>query len=135
MIISGWGILLIFSANQAITQTLAPYPPFGLATLTVLVVAAFLMLLGIYNSAVLVSTNNTLRKSIRKHALESRLLDIIGHAEMEKEIQKTVTKIIESQDIGELHRETGIELDGSELRRYIDVAVREVKKDDKRPSS
>jgi high-affinity nickel permease len=128
MIISGWGILLIFSANQAITQTLAPYPPFGLATLTVLVVAAFLMLLGIYNSAVLVSTNNTLRKSIRKHALESRLLDIIGHAEMEKEIQKTVTKIIESQDIGELHRETGIELDGSELRRYIDVAVREVKK-------
>jgi high-affinity nickel permease len=135
MIISGWGILLIFSANQAITQTLAPYSPFGLATLTVLVVAAFLKLLGIYNSAVLVSTNNTLRKSIRKHALESRLLDIIGHAEMEKEIQKTVTKIIESQDIGELHRETGIELDGSELRRYIDVAVREVKKDDKRPSS
>jgi hypothetical protein len=54
---------------------------------------------------------------------------------MEKEIQKTVTKIIESQDIGELHRETGIELDGSELRRYIDVVVREVKKDDKRPSS
>jgi hypothetical protein len=47
---------------------------------------------------------------------------------MEKEIQKTVTKIIESQDIGELHRETGIELDGNELRRYIDVVVREVKK-------
>jgi hypothetical protein len=49
MIISGWGILSIFSANQGITQTLAPYPPFGLATLMVLVIAAFLMLLEIYN--------------------------------------------------------------------------------------
>jgi hypothetical protein len=88
MIISGWGILLIFSANQAITQILAPYPPFGLATLTVLVVAAFLMLLGIYNSSVLVSTNNTLRKSIRKHALESRLLDIIGQQKWRKKFRK-----------------------------------------------
>jgi hypothetical protein len=30
MVISGWGILLIFSANQATVQTVGPYPPFGL---------------------------------------------------------------------------------------------------------
>lgn len=130
MVISGWGILLIFSANQAIAQTLVPYPPFGLATLTVLIVASFLMLLGIYNSATLVSTNNTLRKSIRKHTLESRLLDLIGHAEMEKEIQKTVTKIVQSQDTLEMDREIGIELDENELRKYLDIVIREVKKDD-----
>ena len=58
MIISGWGILLIFGANQAATQIVAPYPPFGLATITVLVMASFLMLVGIYNSAILVSANN-----------------------------------------------------------------------------
>src|SRR6266516_182590 len=28
MIISGWGILLIFGANQATTLIVAPYPPF-----------------------------------------------------------------------------------------------------------
>jgi hypothetical protein len=131
MIISGWGILLIFSANQGITQTLAPYPPFGLATLTVLVIAAFLMLLGIYNSATLVSMNNIVRKSIRKHALESRLLDLIGHAEMDKEIQNTVTRIVQSQDTLEMDREIGIELDENELRKYIDVVIREVKEDNK----
>jgi hypothetical protein len=129
MIISGWGILLIFSANQATLQTLTPYPPFGLATLTVLIVASFLVLLGIYNSATLVSLNNNLRKSIRKHALESRLIDLIGRAEMEKEIQKTVTKIIESQDTLETYKESEIELDEKELRRYIEVVLREVKKD------
>lgn len=53
------------------------------------------MLLGIYNSASLVSTNNSLRKSIRKHAIKSNLLELLGHEEMEKEIQKTVIEIIE----------------------------------------
>ena len=95
MIISGWGILLIFSSNQAATQIVSPYPPFGLATTTILITASYLMLLGIYNSATLVSTNNELRKTIRKHALESKLLGAIGLAEMEGEIQravKTITK-------------------------------------------
>ena len=129
MVISGWGILLIFSANQATLQTLTPYPPFGLATLTVLIVASFLMLLGIYNSATLVSINNDLRKSIRKHALESRLLDLIGHAEMENEIEKTVAKIIRSQDDMNNETKVGIELDENELKRYLDVVIKEVKKD------
>jgi hypothetical protein len=68
------------------------------------------------------------RESVRKHTFESGLSDLIGHAEMEKEIQNTVTKIIESQDIGELHTESGFQLDGNELRRYIEVVVNEVKK-------
>ena len=93
MFISGWGIFLIFTANQATTLIVNPYPPFGLVTITVLNMAAFLMLIGIYNSATLVSTNNELRKFIHKQAFESRLLSLIGHAEMEKEIQKTITKI------------------------------------------
>jgi hypothetical protein len=63
MIISGWGIFLIFTANQASTQTIQPYPPFGLVTLTALNIAAFMILVDIYNSAKLVSSNDLLRKS------------------------------------------------------------------------
>lgn len=42
MIISDWGIFLIFGANQQASQIVAPYPPFGLATITVLVWHLFL---------------------------------------------------------------------------------------------
>ena len=77
MIISGWGILLLFGTNQASTQVLVPYPPFGLATITVLILASYMMLVGIYNSARLVSVNSTLRKAIQKHTLESNLLESI----------------------------------------------------------
>jgi len=38
------------------------------------------MLIGIYNSATLVSTNNELRRFIHKQAFESGLLSLIGHA-------------------------------------------------------
>ena len=131
MLISGWGIFLIFAANQGVTQQTTPFPPFGIPTITVLNIAAYLVLLGIYNSAKLVSVNNNLRKSIYKHAVESKMLHLIGHAEMEKEIQNTVTKIIQSQKNMEEEREVGLELDQDELRKYLDVVIREVKKDDK----
>ena len=76
MIISGWGILLIFTADQALVQTLAPYPPFGLVTLTVLITSSYLMLIGIYNSASLISANNEFRRSIYKHASESKRTEL-----------------------------------------------------------
>ena len=44
MIISGWGIFLIFATNQAVTQIVGPYPPFGLSTITVMNLA------GIFNA-------------------------------------------------------------------------------------
>jgi hypothetical protein len=128
MIISGWGIFLIFSSNQAVTQMVSPYPPFGLVTVTILTTASSLMLLGIYNSATLVSTNNELRRSIHRHALESKLLRAIGHAEMEKEIQKTVKQVTRDKYDLEKELEEPVELDELELERYIEFVVKEVRK-------
>ncbi|MFY9795006.1 MAG: hypothetical protein WAJ93_04895, partial [Candidatus Nitrosopolaris sp.] len=131
MIIAGCGIFLIFSANQAEAQITGPYPPFGVATLTALSTAAFLMLIGIYNSAVLVSANNDLRKTIYKYALESKLLGQIGRAEMESEIQKTVTTITNEKKHLMTDTEQPVELDGMELKKYLEFVIREVKKDNK----
>ena len=131
MIISGWGILLLFGTNQATNQVLAPYPPFGLATITVLILASYMMLVGIYNSARLVSVNSTLRKTIQKHTLESNLLESIGQAEMENEIRKTVNSIIQDKDIIKMPIDTNLEFDKKELRKYIDSVITEVKQREK----
>jgi hypothetical protein len=131
MVISGWGIFLIFGADQALVQTLTPYPPFGLATITVLTIAALLMLLGIYNSAVLVSANNDLRASIYKYALGSKMLGQIGRAEVEIEMQKAVTTITNEKKHLMTDTEQPVELDGMELKKYLEFVIREVKKDNK----
>lgn len=123
MIISGLGIFFIFAANQAVA--------FGLSTVTIMNLAAYLMLVGIYNSASLVSVNTNLRKSIHKHALESKLLSLIGHAEFEREIQTTVGKIVKDTPDLELSSEIKYDLDENELKKYLDVVIKEVKKDEK----
>ena len=124
MIISGWGILFIFSSNQAVTQIVIPYPPFGLPTVTILVTASYLMLLGIYNSATLVSTNNELRKSIYKHALESKFLGLIGQAEMENEIQNTVKQVSRDKNIIEKELKEPVEFDETELKKYVEFVLK-----------
>jgi hypothetical protein len=90
----------------------------------VLNIASYLMLLGIYNSATLVSANNNLRISIRKHALESRLLGLIGLAEMEKRIQEIVKRINQDKDSLEIDTQQPVELDENELKKYVDFVIR-----------
>jgi hypothetical protein len=129
MIVCGWGIFLIFSTNQAGTQTLAPYPPFGLATTSALILGSFMMLLGVYNSAVLVGNNNKLRTSIRQYALESSLLGVVGTSQMNKEIAQTVKKITRLKYQLETDEELPIDFDESGLKDYLSHLVVEVKKE------
>ena len=68
MIICGLGFLLFFSAGQStLANTL--YPPFGLATISLYGLSTFMILLGLYSSAISVSTDIELRKSIKKSTL------------------------------------------------------------------
>jgi hypothetical protein len=126
MIISGWGIFLIFTTNQAISQILVPYPPFGLATITIMNLAAYLILVGIYDSARLVSSNNHLRISVYKNAMESKLLGPIGDAEVGKLVEKTVKDISKHQDKLEQDTQQRLEFDEDELKKYVDFVIKEV---------
>jgi hypothetical protein len=126
MVIAGWGIFFIFSANQAAAQIIIPYPPFGITSVTVLNMASFLIVLGIFNSASLVSANNNLRSSLHKHAL--KLLKPIGRAEMEREIQKTVLKISEDKEIAKISGNETFEFDNDELKKYLNEVIK-VKRD------
>jgi hypothetical protein len=122
MMIAGWGIFFIFSANQANTQIIAHYPPFGITALTILNVAAYLMVLGIYKSATLVSVNKRLRSYIHEKAL--KLLNPIGRAEMEREIQKTVGKISEDKEIAKISKDESFEFDENELKKYMSEVIK-----------
>ena len=58
----------------------AGYPPYGLANVSFVGLASFLILTGLYNSAVSVARDVKLRRSIKSSALlqSSKLLDSIG---------------------------------------------------------
>ena len=64
-------------------------PPHGLITEAFIPLGAFLLLVGIYTSAVNVSQDGELRRDFRKSAVaQLNLLRTIGIAQMEKELIK-----------------------------------------------
>lgn len=89
-----------------------------------------MILLGIYSSAISVSHDIKLRQSIRKLAVkESKLLDSIGSAQMEQQIQKRVVDMMR-QNQDRLSNETGVEssLSEDEVKQYLHEVIEEVKK-------
>lgn len=131
MIISAYGLALIFGSEQALILANRPYPPFGLATISFLGLSSYLVLVGIYSSAISVSMDSKLRESIRNFATkESRLLDSIGTAQMEREIEKRVIELTKrNQDL--MVEETGISssLTEEDVKKYLEEVIKEVSKD------
>ena len=76
--------------------------------------------------------NNSLRNNIHKRALKSNLIDLIGHAEMENEIQKTVTEIIRARIGLRLETPNAVELDELELKKYLDYVTKKKSKGNNR---
>lgn len=129
MIISGYGLLLLFTASQHQILLLNPYPPFGLPTICYVGLASYLILTGVYSSALSVAEDKKLRQFIRKSVVkEASLLDSMGTAVMEDRIRNKVEKITREQKLV-LRQQTGIEssLGDSEIRQFVDIVIQEVK--------
>src|SRR5712692_5727903 len=122
------GLALIFGSEQSIILANRPYPPFGLATISFLGLSSYLVLVGIYSSAISLSEDSKLRQSIRNFAIESKLLDSIGMAHMEQEIQKRVLAFTK-QNQDRMAEETGIQssLTEEDMREYLQQVIEEVK--------
>lgn len=128
MIISAYGFVLLFASDQAILLITAPYPPFGLVTISFMGISSYLVLTGIYSSAISVSLDVGLRKSIRKSVNEhSKFLDSIGSAQMGQEIQETVLKMTKGFS-NQLAEDTGVEssLSEDEMKQYVNRVLEEI---------
>jgi hypothetical protein len=130
MFISAYGIMLLFTSNQAAVLITAPYPPFGLVTISFMGLSSYLILVGVYSSAISVAQDVNLRKSIRKTVEQhSNLLDNIGTSQMEQEIHRRVIKITKEK-LNEMTEETGVQssVTEDEMKQYMDNVLKEIKK-------
>jgi hypothetical protein len=134
LIVSGFGMMLLFASDQATTLIFAPYPPFGLVTTSLLGLSSYILLVGIYSSAMSISRDTELRKFIHTIAAkEIKFLDRIGSAQMEKELVKKVIPLVQRK-AHSVEQETGIRtsLSDADMIQYLDdvlVEVRNLKKD------
>jgi hypothetical protein len=127
MIIAAYGFVLFYVAGSAMVSQ-AAYPPYGLAAVSFTGLSCYLIYNGLYSSAILVSQDTAVRKSIKKSVLEqSKLLDSIGSAQMERELQTQVLTVAKkASDI--MAKETGVEAPMTEddMKDYMQVVMKEL---------
>ncbi len=130
MITTACGFVLFYITNSA-SVTVSPFPPFGLAALSFLPLSTFLILIGIYCSALTLSQNISLRNSIRTMAAkDANLLLNLGMSQMDSQIKKMVSKFRDKikQEEEFMTQKTGIETDlqSEEIEDYVKTVLNEI---------
>jgi hypothetical protein len=129
MTISAFGMMLLFTSNQPLGLTFLSYPPFGLATISFFGLASYLILIGVYSSAISVANDIKVRRYIKNSVeQEASLLGNIGTAQMEEQIRKMVLDKTRKLST-EITQETGIQpsLEEQDIREYVVMALDEIK--------
>lgn len=132
LVLAGLGLILFFTANQAILLNNLTYPPFGMAASSFLGLASFLVFVGIYGSALSFAQDANIRKYVRNSvSKELRLMDRIGMSELEEQISRKVTKITKNVT-EQMEQETGVEpsLQDDEVQNYISEVLAELEKNE-----
>jgi len=128
MIITSYGFILFFTTM--LTSASVGYPPFGFVNVLLVGPFSFLILNGLYRSAISVAEDVNLRQSIKNTTKkELKLLDDIGTVEMYKDIERKVTGLTKANaDL--LTEQSGIEpsLTDEEVRDYLALVTKEIKK-------
>jgi hypothetical protein len=129
LVIAGIGILLLFASNQALLLSVAPYPPFGLASIAMMGVSAYLVVVGVYSSAMIISADAELRKSIRNFAKSNlTLLDNLVREDIAAAIKGKAMEVAKKESI-RIAKKTGIEaeLDENEVKDYLNLVLNELR--------
>jgi hypothetical protein len=129
MIIAAYGFILFYIAGSA-TASQAAYPPYGLASISYIGLSCYMIYSGLYSSAITVSQDIALRNSIRKSVTEqSKLLDSIGTAQMQQELESRVLTI--SKKVSDkMEEETGVETSMTleDMKEQIEMVRKEIHK-------
>jgi hypothetical protein len=125
--ITAIGIIIIGMANgiSGYQQT------YGVAAHSLVLLASCLYSFGFYFSAISIARDDSLRHNIREFAKkESRLLDSIGRAQEEQEIQRLISKVykVVREQEHALKEQTVIDpsIDKQDMENYVEEVLKEV---------
>jgi hypothetical protein len=128
IVISAFGLILLFLTNQALVWVYVPYPPFGMATIPIMGLCSYLFLMGISSSALSIGHDSKLRRIVRNYALQqSHLLESIGAAEMENEALNRAFSLSRSVQDSAI-KETGIDssVNENDIKDYVREVIKEI---------
>ncbi|HLN33893.1 MAG TPA: hypothetical protein VK250_01275 [Nitrososphaeraceae archaeon] len=127
LMISLIGMMFLFGSKGISTLILSSYPPVGIAAISFMGLASYLLLLGIYSSATTAARDFSLRKYLNKKLEnDTTLLNNIAFSEEKSEIEKNVKSLMNYSSQFQQDKKP-LEINPQELKEIIDDVMSEVK--------
>jgi hypothetical protein len=129
LVISGIGLLLLLISYRPQEIITGPFPPFGILSASFMGLSSYLVFFGIYSSAISVSQDSNLRKSIRKSVeAEVKFIGNIASAEMTNTVTERVLRKVKAVS-DRIPEDTGIDtsLTDIEIKEYVDEVIKETR--------
>ena len=129
--IASYGIAVLFVSGSA-NLAYGSFPPFSAVAWSFAALGSYLFLLGIYSSAVHVSTDSHIKKSIRKILIDrSGFIDSMVAANIDLELEKNIISIVRKEH-ETINDKTGfnMQMNDSEIKGYLQELMIELRKEE-----
>ena len=128
LIISGAGIMIVLSNSLSTILTLAPFPAWAITSLSFMLPASFLILIGLDITIYHVGRDKSIRKFLSNYQDQFELFKALGSAEAFKVVERKV-ELASKRIVDELETETLFKptLESEETKRYVKEVITEMK--------
>lgn len=129
LIISGIGIMIIFSSGLSTNATLAPFPAWSISSLSFILPASFLLMIGLDSSTYYIATDTLLRRFLHRHKDKFELFQALGFKKTsdiaEQKIHEILNKELNNLEIPTLFKPLS---ESEDIKQYINQVLKETKK-------
>jgi hypothetical protein len=126
--ICGAGVMIIFSGGISTTLILAPYPSWGIVSISFVLPAAFLVTMGFNSTVYNIASNRSIRRYFQANKNEFKIFYSLGTAEVssiiEKKVNDITNKISDNLDIETLFQPAP---GSDDIKQYVRQVVQEMK--------
>lgn len=129
--LSAYGFLFFYIADSG-GVSVASYPPFGFASFALMPLSSFMVILGLFSTAISISQDVRLRQYIKDLTKSQSFLGTIGQAQIEKQIREKASdleNIVKEQRM-ELEKTSGVQssIQEQDIKQYLIEVLQEVDK-------
>jgi hypothetical protein len=125
LVLSAIGMMFIFAANEIHSLLITFFPPFGLITVSFMGLGSYLLFIGIFDLAELISRNSEIRNELNRKVQELSLVKNIGRSEIERIVEGQVRKASKSV-ITEENDIRSYVFEQEELKELVEEVMNEV---------
>ncbi len=130
LIISGTGIMIIFSSGISTNSTLAPFPAWSIISLSFILPASFVLLIGLDSATYYIATDILLRKVLNKHQDKFELFQALGYKKTSDIALQKIHQILQKEINLEIETMFKPLSESEDIKQYINQVIKETKQSD-----